>query len=120
MIPLQLRDESIPPPGNRLDVSGPIGGVAERIAEFVHRGIETLVVIHRRSLGPDPVLKFLTGDFFPRSLQKHRQNLEWLFGEFEGNAVLVQFFRGRRIEPISLDTSRPPALLMFGTRQRAR
>jgi hypothetical protein len=50
-----------------------------------------VVEIHEGVRGPEFFLKFLAGYDLAGMLQKHRQDLEWLFLKANSKAVLAQF-----------------------------
>ena len=55
------RDEAIAPAGNRLDVTGLRGGIAEGFAQLVDRGVEAVVEVHDGVVAPEALPHFARG-----------------------------------------------------------
>ena len=71
----RLHQEAVALAGNSLDVQRLIGGIAERLAEFVDSGIYIGVVVHMRISGPEPYAQLFAGDDFTRFFEKCQKNL---------------------------------------------
>jgi hypothetical protein len=57
-------DKAVAPAGNRLDISRFFSGLAERLAELVHRGVDVGVVIDVSVGRPKRPLELLAADDF--------------------------------------------------------
>ena len=97
----QFPDEKIAAAGNRFDIPGVCGGVAQDVADLLDRGVEAIVEIHESLRGPQLLLQFLAGNDLAGIFQEHLENLKGLTLQFGTNAVFSQFTRAEiNFEPI--------------------
>ena len=61
-IPVHRTNEAVPAPGQRFDICGSSGGVAELFAQLVYGGVEAVFKVAEAVGGPELLLQFLTGD----------------------------------------------------------
>src|SRR5207244_10189068 len=65
------RDESIPLAGQRLDELWMVGGITQRVAQVIHRLVETAIEVDERIGGPQPPRQFFTRD---KSMNQDRKS----------------------------------------------
>ena len=87
---LRRADETVAPPGDRLDVAGRFGRVAHRFPQPLDDIVQPVFEVHESVRWPDPLLKFRPGEDFSRPFQQRLQYLEGLLWEFQLDAVLAQ------------------------------
>ena len=75
---LQGSDESVALAGKSFDIPRLVRRVAERLAEFVDSGVETLLKIDESGALPEVILEFLATYYFAGALNEERQDLEGL------------------------------------------
>src|SRR5213075_739760 len=97
----RLHQEAVALAGNSLDVQRLIGGIAERLAEFVDGSIYVGVVVDMRIGGPEPHAQFFAGDDFTRFFEKGQKNLINLPLELEPGPVAGNFL------PLLVNAERP-------------
>jgi len=97
----RLHEKTVAFPGDGLDIKRFIGGIAERLAKFVDRGIYIGVVVDVGIGGPEPCTQFFAGDHFPRFLKKCQKNLIDLTLELETRPVPGHFL------PLLVNAKRP-------------
>ena len=71
-------NESVASPRNRLYKSGILGGVAEGLANFVHSGIQAVIVIDEGIRRPKPLAQFFPAHQFAGTIEQFEQNLQRL------------------------------------------
>src|ERR1017187_8660221 len=101
--PANRRNKAITSACQRLDVAGLVGGIVQRCAQSFHGGVEAVFKIDKRALQPEPFLQLLTGDQFPRSLQQHLQDHQWLALQAHAHSFFAQF-PGVRTELVGAET----------------
>src|SRR5580698_2250063 len=89
---LQLADESIPPPRQRLDKTRALRRVPQRFPNLVNRGIQIVIDIDKR-VRPQPFLQLLPSHHIARTFQQNTQNLKGLPTKLQPNSALTQFSR---------------------------
>ena len=69
---------------------GVFGPIAQRVAQPVDHGIQTVVEIDERATRPEPLAQLFTGDDVTGSLQQQREDLERLLLKPDADASLPQ------------------------------
>jgi hypothetical protein len=92
-----LGEEAVAATSNGFHKAGTLDGVAERLADFADRFVETVVEIHESIRGPELFLEFLTSYDITGALKQQGQDLEGLFLKANSQTVLTQF-AGPKIE----------------------
>src|SRR5580693_3111702 len=75
---LNLGEEAVAATSNGFHKTGTLGGVAEGLADFADRFVETVVEIHEGVRGPELFLKFFTSYDIAGVLKQQGQDLEGL------------------------------------------
>ncbi len=88
-------NEPVSAPRQRLDETRIIGGIVQRLADFVDGLVEPVLEIHKRVRGPQRLLQFLARHDLARTLEQHGQNFEGLFLELDLCAVFAQLSRAK-------------------------
>jgi hypothetical protein len=70
-----------------------VRGVVQNFAKPIHRGVEAVVEVNKRIIGPQPALEFLAGDQFAGALQQRDQYLQGLFLQPDLYALLAKLPR---------------------------
>jgi hypothetical protein len=86
-----VREKAVAAPSNGFYKARAFCGVAESLTDFAYRFVEPVIKIHESVRGPELFLKVLAGYDIAGMLQKHRQDLEWLFLKANSKPVLAQF-----------------------------
>jgi hypothetical protein len=83
--------------------------VAERRPQTFHRGVQAVLEVHERAVGPEPPPQFLAGDDPTRTLEHHAKDFEGLFLQANGSGAAPQLPRAhvelKRAEAQGLDAS---------------
>src|SRR4029077_9307247 len=90
-----FREEAVTATRNRFYKAWTFCGVAEGLADFADRFVESVVEIDKSVLGPEFFLEFLASHDVAGVLQQHNQCLERLFLKANSQAVLTQFARAK-------------------------
>jgi hypothetical protein len=90
-----FREESVTATRNRFYKTWTFCGVAEGLADFADRFVESVVEIDESVFGPEFFLKFLASYDLAGVLKQHGQCLEGLFLKANSQAVLPQFARAK-------------------------
>jgi hypothetical protein len=88
-----LADEPVASPGERLDISGFLGGVAERVPQPSNGGVDALIEFDNGFAGPEFAPDFLARDQIAGPLQEHEQDLKRLILQPDFRASFTQFPR---------------------------
>jgi len=88
-----LREEAVAATRNCFHKSRTLGGVAERITDFVDCFIDSVVEIHEGVYGPECFLKLLACYEVAVALKQHHQDFKWLFLKPDPQALLPQLAR---------------------------
>ena len=83
-------DKAVAAPMKCFDEARVVGVVAERAAEPLDGGVQTVVEVNERALWPEALSQLLPRDDVPRTLQHHGENLERLILKPDANAALSQ------------------------------
>jgi hypothetical protein len=67
--------------GQRLDELWMVGGITQRVAQVIHRLVETAVEVDERVGGPQPPRQFFTCDELARPLEERQQQLQRLVAQ---------------------------------------
>ena len=70
------------------------GGIAQRFAQLVDRGVEAVVEVHDGVVTPQPLPHLFAGHQFAGPVQQHHQHLEGLRVQLDADAVFAQLSRG--------------------------
>ena len=97
----RLHQATVAFPGDSLDIERFIGGIAERLAKLVDRGIYIGVVVDVGIGGPEPRTQFFSGDHFPWFFKERQKNLINLALELEPGPVPGHFL------PLLVNPKRP-------------
>ncbi len=89
----RLPDEPVSTPRQRLHETRVIRVVAEGGPQPFDRGVEAVLEVDERAVGPEPALQLVAGDHVTRALEHQPQDLERLLLQADGGAVLVQLTR---------------------------
>jgi hypothetical protein len=81
-------DEAVAALGERLNITGAVGGVAEGFADLVDGGAEGVVEVYDRVTTPETELKFVAGYYLAGMLEQRGQNLEGLSLQLDPKASL--------------------------------
>ena len=84
------RDEPISASRKRLDEARVVGVVAERRSQPLHGGIEAVLEIDERAVGPQPLAQLVPGDDVAWTLEHHPEDFERLLLQPDADAVLPQ------------------------------
>jgi hypothetical protein len=90
-----FREESVTATRNRFYKTWTFCGVAEGLADFADRFVESVVEIDESVFGPEFFLKFLASYDLAGVLKQHSQCLEGLFLKANSQAVLPQLARAK-------------------------
>ena len=74
-------DESIALAGQRLDELRVVGGIAQRIAQVIHRLVETAIEVDERVGRPQPPRQFFTRDELTGPLEQRQEQLQRLIAQ---------------------------------------
>jgi hypothetical protein len=88
---LNLGEEAVAATSNGFHKAGTLGGIAEGLADFADRFVETVVEINESVRGPKLFLEFLTSYDIAGVLKQQGQDLEGLFLKANSQTVLTQF-----------------------------
>ena len=86
--------ESISSLWNRLNVSGIVGVIVQRLSQLAHRHAEAAVKINERIVGPEAASKFLPADDFSRTFQQRDKEPIRLLLQPYASPILQWFRRG--------------------------
>jgi hypothetical protein len=78
VLALEVRDESIASPGDRLDEARVVGIIAERGTQALDGGVQAMFEIDVRPRGPERVPQLLARDHPATAFEEHAQDEEWL------------------------------------------
>jgi hypothetical protein len=87
-------EESIASLWNRLNVSGIVGVIVQRLPKLPNRNPETAVKIDKRISGPETASKFLSSDDLPGVFQKRDEEPAGLLLQLDASPVLEELPRG--------------------------
>ena len=85
---LERRDEPVPALRDGLDVEGPLGLIAERVADLPDRGVHRLIEVDERIAGPERVANLVARQHAAGAAGQQREQLQRLRRERDGTAVL--------------------------------
>lgn len=102
---LYLADEPISALGQRFNVAGHVGFVAERLAKFLDGGVETVVEINKCVGGPQALTQFVARHQLPALLQQDLEDLDGLALQPQPDAISAQL-PAMRIEFERAETER--------------
>jgi hypothetical protein len=88
-------DEAVAATGKGLDESRVIGRIAERVAECLDGGIQALIEVDVRSVGPQAGAQVFTTDYFAGMFQQGGENLQRLVAETNREASTEKFSLGK-------------------------
>jgi len=83
----------VAPPRQRLDVARRPGIVAEHRAEAFHRGVEAVLEIHERAVGPEPVADLVARHHGAPAREQQPEDLERLLLQPDAGAAFHQLAR---------------------------
>jgi hypothetical protein len=86
-----LCDEPIAPPRERLNKSGGISGIIQRLAQPIDRIIQSVVEVYESVLRPESFPQVFPRNHFARLFEQHGENLKWLILEPDSATVLEKF-----------------------------
>ena len=92
---LHRRDEPVTTLGQRLDETRVFRGIAEGLAELVHRFVEAVIEIDPGVRRPEPLPQLLAQHDLTVSLEKHLQDSEGLVLESDLHATLAHLARAQ-------------------------
>ncbi len=92
------RDEPIPSTRQRLDKRRRLGGITERLPEFLYRCVEAVLEVDERVGLPEPVAQILASDNIAGPVKERRQHLGRLLLQRHATAIVAAELAGRRIE----------------------
>ena len=84
------RDEAITTAGQSFNEPWIVGGIVQRLAQFLDGVVQALVEIHEGIGRPDSFLEFFAGNHFTGMLEENLEDLKGLNLEFEAYPVLAQ------------------------------
>ncbi len=84
-------DEAVASLGERLDVAGAVGGVAEGFADLVDGGAEGVVEVDDRVTTPEAEVEVFPGDDLSGALEERGQNLKRLRLQLDAETGLPEF-----------------------------
>ena len=99
-------DETVAALGDRFDVDGSIGEVAEGVAELHHRGVEAVVEIDEGVGGPENAAEVFAADELAGVLEKINKRTEGLLANPDRDAIAAQL----GIAGIDLEDAEAPDL----------
>ena len=76
---LHRNHEPVPAARHRLDVLRFVRRITQRLPQLLHGGVNAVVELHHRVVGPELLLDLFARHQFARTLHQHQQNLEGLF-----------------------------------------
>ena len=88
------RDEAVSAAGEGFDEARARCGIAQRLANLVHRGIQAVIEIDEGVGGPDFFAQLVARDHLTGILQQGSENLKRLFQKPDASAVLAQLSGG--------------------------
>jgi hypothetical protein len=77
----------------RLDEPRHIRFVAEGRPQPPNSGVQTVLVVHKRTVGPETSPKLVTSDHISGSFEQCGQHAQWLFLEGQADTGLSEFAR---------------------------
>ena len=83
-------DEAIAAPRQRFDEPGPIGRIAQRLAQPADRRVQAVLEVDEDLVAPQPPTQRVPRDDFAGPLEQRREHLERLFAQVDANAALAQ------------------------------
>ena len=92
---LRRRNEAVAAPGNGLDEAGRLRGIAQRFAQAVDDGVQTVLEVDERAVRPEALAQLLARDQIPGPIQQLDQHFERLFLQADEHARLAQLARCR-------------------------
>src|SRR5215469_6580819 len=92
---LGLSDETISAPGQGLDITRLLRGVAKRVSQSVHRRVQPLVVLNKRVRRPQSLAELFSCYQLPWPLQQQCQNLERLVRDSQPGPKFLEFLGGQ-------------------------
>src|SRR5438270_5274302 len=84
-------DEAISASGQGFNKSRIVCRIPQRLANFVHRGIQSMLEIDEGISRPKALSQLLSRDQLARVRKKRSKNLKWLFLEFEAMPLPASF-----------------------------
>src|SRR5579862_9851576 len=91
---VNIRQESVAPPGNRFDETRLVGGIPQGIANLADRLVEAMVKINDR-VRPKVLAHFLACDHLPGPLQQHREQAKRLLLQADAPSLLGKLATGQ-------------------------
>ena len=88
---IEFSDEAIAAPRERFDIPGPLGGVAQRIPQPFHSGVDTVIELDDHAVRPKALPDVFACHDLAGGFQEHMQDLERLLLESNGLRSLAQF-----------------------------
>jgi hypothetical protein len=107
-----LSKEAVATASNSFHKTRTLGGIAERVADFVDCFVQSVVEVHEGVCGPELFLKFLACDYLAGVLEQHNQDAEGLFLEPDSEPVLAQF-ASAKIQFENSEKETPATLMRF-------
>src|SRR5262249_30595424 len=86
----RLSSESVPAPGDRLDIAGSLGGLRERLAQALNRRVYSVADLHHRVVRPKPAADALPQHNLSGALQQEDQQPQRLLLQANDLAVPAQ------------------------------
>jgi len=86
-------DKPVSAPRQCLDKPGIVGGVAQRLAQFVDRRVQAVIKIDESIGRPDRRAQLFPGYYLAGMLQQQREHMEGLLLKLDPYALLAQFAR---------------------------
>jgi hypothetical protein len=81
--------------GNRLNIPGTFGVVAQRFPQLANGDAEAAVEIDKRVFRPDAAPQFFAADHLPSIFQKHDEQTKRLLLQLHALPIPEEFARGR-------------------------
>src|ERR1700678_3821269 len=92
---LDRTDKSVAASRKGFDEPRLVGFVTKCPPQLLDCGIQTMLKIHKRILGPQPLAKRVTGHQLARMLEQNRENPKGLFLQFDFTATLEKLARAQ-------------------------
>jgi len=96
-------DEPVPAARQRLDELRVVRGVTKGSTQSFDRGVQAVLEVDERPIGPEPLPQFIAGDDIARAFEHQAEDLERLFLQADRTAALVQLTRPE----VQLERSEP-------------
>ena len=92
---LDRTDKSVPASRKGLNETRFVSFITECPPQLLDGGIQTMLKVHKRILGPQPLAKRFTGHQLAGMLQQNRENPKGLFLKFDFTATLEKLARAQ-------------------------